>query len=91
MEHQHSRSQCDPARWWRWLWLPLGCLLLAALMACGTATTTGSGAAPTGATGTSAPVGGTVKALPVDGHALNGQDRVGVAGQGAFLFFDAEG
>ena len=35
--------------------------------------------------------GGTVRTVPVDGEALNGQDRVGAPGLGTFLFFDAHG
>lgn len=35
--------------------------------------------------------GGTVRAVPVDGFALSGQERVGASGLGAFLFFDADG
>jgi hypothetical protein len=35
--------------------------------------------------------GGTITAVPIDGHALGGQDRLGAPGLGAFLFFDADG
>ena len=39
----------------------------------------------------SASGGGTITAVPLDGHALGGQDRLGAPGLGAFLFFDADG
>lgn len=55
-------------------------LLLPLLAACGTARDSGRSA------GDGAP-----RAVPVDGQALGGQDRVGTPGQGAFLFFDADG
>ena len=35
--------------------------------------------------------GGTIAAVPRDGHAFSGQDRLGAPGLGAFLFFDADG
>ena len=35
--------------------------------------------------------GGTITAVPIDGYALGGQDRLGAPGLGAFLFFDADG
>ena len=35
--------------------------------------------------------GGTITAVPLDGHALGGQVRLGAPGLGAFLFFDADG
>ncbi len=35
--------------------------------------------------------GGTITAVPINGHALGGQDRLGTPGRGAFLFFDADG
>ncbi|MDP9373586.1 MAG: hypothetical protein M3Q65_14270 [Chloroflexota bacterium] len=52
-----------------------------------TATTIATGAATT----VPAAGSGTVRAIPLDGYGLSGQDRVGAAGMGAFLFFDAAG
>lgn len=34
---------------------------------------------------------GTAGPVPVDGHALGGQNRASATGQGTFLFFDADG
>ena len=59
------------------------------------ATTTTTLAAPavvtSAAAATTATAGGTVRAIPLPGHGLSGQDRVGAPGLGAFLFFDAAG
>jgi len=35
--------------------------------------------------------GETITAVPLDGHALAGQDRLGAPGLGTFLFFDVDG
>ncbi|MDP9374259.1 MAG: hypothetical protein M3Q65_17750 [Chloroflexota bacterium] len=74
-----------PVRHWRFgarFWALAGVLaLLPLLAACGAASDTGDGLVASGAS----------RAMPVDGHALGGQGRVGTPGQGTFLFFDADG
>ncbi len=48
--------------------------------------------AATNATTTPPASGGeTITAVPLDGHPLGGQVRLGAPGLGAFLFFDADG
>ena len=51
--------------------------------------TTASGQAATVAAPAAA--GGLVRAVPLDGHALGGHDRLGTPGLGTLLFFDAAG
>ncbi len=63
----------------------------AATAAATTTTTLAAPAVVTSAAPTTATAGGTVRAIPLQGHGLSGQDRVGAPGLGAFLFFDAAG
>lgn len=73
-----------------WSLLGLLALLLSVLASCGATAPTITPQAGGRATAP-AQSAGPVRAVPVGRFALSGQERVGAPGQGAFLFFDADG